>query len=91
MSCSTVWRKRTVRPLPNALTDIVEQASRQAVEYTRQLENPVIVLEDLSYIHERLDYGTFVTLPVVNGGVFAPVLQMNRQLHAWAFPDTGSK
>lgn len=53
----------------NALTDIVEQASRQAVEYARSFENPVIVLEDLSYIREHLDYGAF----------------MNRRLHNWAF------
>ena len=53
----------------NALTDIVEKASRQAVEYARQFENPVVVLEDLSYIRERLDYGKW----------------MNRRLHAWAF------
>ncbi|QLD88107.1 IS200/IS605 family element transposase accessory protein TnpB [Natronomonas salina] len=53
----------------NALTDIVEKASRQAIEYAQQFKNPVIVLEDLSYIRERLDYGKF----------------MNRRLHAWAF------
>ncbi|GAA0241313.1 hypothetical protein GCM10009000_066220 [Halobacterium noricense] len=53
----------------NALTDIVEKASRQAVEYTRKFENPVIVLEDLSYIREYLDYGKW----------------MNRRLHNWAF------
>ena len=39
------------------------------VEYARQFENPVIVLEDLSYIREHLDYGTW----------------MNRRLHDWAF------
>jgi len=53
----------------NALTDIVEKASRKAVEYAQQFDDPVIVLEDLSYIRERLDYGKF----------------MNRRLHAWAF------
>ncbi len=53
----------------NALTDIVETASRQAVEYARQFDDPIIVLEDLSYIREHLDYGTF----------------MNRRPHAWAF------
>ena len=53
----------------NALADIVEKASRRAVEYARSFENPVIVLEDLSYIRERLDYGKY----------------MNRRLHAWAF------
>ncbi|TYL37190.1 transposase [Natronococcus pandeyae] len=53
----------------NALTDIVEKASLEAVEYAQQFDDPVIVLEDLSYIREQLDYGKF----------------MNRRLHAWAF------
>ncbi len=53
----------------NALTDIVEKASRQAVEYATQFENPVLVMEDLTYIRERLDYGKY----------------MNRRLHSWAF------
>ncbi|OVE85073.1 RNA-guided endonuclease TnpB family protein [Natronolimnobius baerhuensis] len=53
----------------NALTDIVEKASREAVEYAKSFEDPVIVLEDLSYIRENLDYGKY----------------MNRRLHAWAF------
>ena len=53
----------------NALTDIVEKASREAVEYARSFEKPVIVLEDLSYIREHLDYGKW----------------MNRHLHNWAF------
>ena len=53
----------------NALTDIVEKASREAVEYARQFEDAVIVLEDLSYIREHLDYGKW----------------MNRRLHNWAF------
>ncbi|MGB9964124.1 RNA-guided endonuclease TnpB family protein [Halobacterium hubeiense] len=53
----------------NALTDIVEKASRQAVEYARSFESPVIVLEDLSEIREHLDYGKW----------------MNRRLHNWAF------
>ena len=53
----------------NALTDIVEKASRKAVEYVRGFEDPVIVMEDLSYIRESLNYGKW----------------MNRRLHAWAF------
>ena len=53
----------------NALTDIVEKASREAVEYAKQFENPVLVMEDLTYIRERLDYGKY----------------MNRRLHGWAF------
>ena len=53
----------------NALTDIVEKASRKAVEYAQQFDDPVIVLEDLSYIRENLDYGAY----------------MNRRLHGWAF------
>ena len=53
----------------NALTDIVEKASREVVDYAAGFDNPVIVMEDLTYIRERLDYGKF----------------MNRRLHAWAF------
>ena len=53
----------------NALTDIIEKASRRAVEYAHQFEKPILVLEDLSYIREDLDYGEW----------------MNRRLHAWAF------
>ena len=53
----------------NALTDIVEKVSRQAIEYAQRFEKPVVVLEDLSDIREDLDYGEW----------------MNRRLHAWAF------
>ncbi len=53
----------------NTLTDIVETASREAVEYARRFDSPVIVLEDLSYIREHLDYGKW----------------MNRRFHNWAF------
>jgi IS605 OrfB family transposase len=47
----------------------VEKTSRQTVEYATQFENPVLVMEDLAYIRERLDYGAY----------------MNRRLHSWAF------
>ena len=53
----------------NALTDIVETATREAVEYATQFEDPVIVLEDLSDIRESIEYGSW----------------MNRRLHTWAF------
>lgn len=53
----------------NALTDIVENVSRRAVEYAKRFEKPVVVLEDLADIREDLDYGEW----------------MNRRLHAWAF------
>jgi len=53
----------------NALTDIIEKASRRAIEYACRFEKPVVVLEDLSDIREDLDYGEW----------------MNRRLHAWAF------
>ena len=59
----------------NALTDIVEKASRQAVDYAQQFDDPVIVLEDLSYIRENLDYGAY----------------MNRRLHGWAFARLSSR
>jgi transposase len=41
----------------NALTDIVEKASREVVEYAASFEDPVIVLEDPTSIRENLDYG----------------------------------
>jgi len=47
----------------------MEKASRQAVEYAKQFENPVLMMEDLTHIRERLDYGKY----------------MNRRLHSWAF------
>ncbi|MFB6360670.1 MAG: RNA-guided endonuclease TnpB family protein [Halobacteriales archaeon] len=53
----------------NALTDIVEKASRHVVKYARRFERPALVMEDLTYIREELDYGAY----------------MNRRLHAWAF------
>ncbi|WP_436926221.1 RNA-guided endonuclease TnpB family protein [Halosimplex amylolyticum] len=53
----------------NRLTDIIEKASQKAVAYATQFENPVIVMEDLAYIRESLDYGKY----------------MNRRLHSWAF------
>jgi len=53
----------------SALTDIIEKVSRQAVAYAQRFDKPVVVLEDLSYIREDLDYGEW----------------MNRRLHAWAF------
>jgi len=53
----------------NALTDIVEKASRQAIDYARQFDKPVIVMEDLAHIREEMDYGA----------------DMNRRLHSWAF------
>jgi len=53
----------------NAIIDIVEKASREAVEYARQFENPVLVMENLTYIRERLDNRKY----------------MNRRLHSWTF------
>jgi putative transposase len=53
----------------NALTDIVEKASRRAIDYAQQFDKPVIVLERLDSIREGLDYGKW----------------MNRRLHNWAF------
>jgi len=67
---ATEWRvDERFDHFQNALTDIVEKASREAVEYAGSFEAPVIVLEDLSYIRENLDYRKY----------------MNRRLHSWAF------
>lgn len=53
----------------NALTDIIEKDSREVVDYATGFENPVIVMESLTYVRDRLDYGKW----------------MNRRLYAWAF------
>jgi len=39
------------------------------VEYAESVETPVLVLEDLTYIQESMDYGDY----------------MNRRLHGWGF------
>jgi len=48
---------------------IIHRVSRQVVERAQQVDNPVLVLENLRYIRENLDYDAF----------------MNRRLHGWAF------
>jgi IS605 OrfB family transposase len=48
---------------------IIHRVSRQVVERVRQVDTPVLVLENLQYIRENMDYGAF----------------MNRRLHGWAF------
>lgn len=53
----------------NALEDIVEKATHQAVEYASRFNEPMIVLEDLTNLREDLEYGKW----------------MNRRLHNWAF------
>jgi len=48
---------------------IIHSVSRSVVERVRQVEHPVVVLENLQYIREEMDFGAF----------------MNRRLHGWAF------
>ncbi|MFB6234949.1 MAG: RNA-guided endonuclease TnpB family protein [Halopenitus sp.] len=48
---------------------IIHRVSRQVVERAQQVENHILVLENLQYIRENMDYGAF----------------MNRRLHGWAF------
>lgn len=48
---------------------LLHTVTTEVVEYADQFENPVLILEDLTYIREQMDYGTF----------------MNRRLHGWAF------
>jgi IS605 OrfB family transposase len=43
--------------------------TREVVEYAESVKNPVLVLEDLTYIRENMDYGAY----------------MNRRLHGWGF------
>jgi len=48
---------------------ILQEVSREVVEDAQTVDDPVLVLEDLTYIREHMDYGAF----------------MNRRLHGWAF------
>jgi len=51
------------------IDDVFHCVTREVVEYAESVENPVLVLEDLTYIRENMDYGEY----------------MNRRLHGWGF------
>ena len=51
------------------IDDVFHRVTREVVEYAKPVENPVLVLEDLTYIRENMDYGKY----------------MNRRLHGWGF------
>ncbi|MDB9235662.1 transposase [Halorubrum ezzemoulense] len=51
------------------IDDVFHRVTRDVVEYAESVKNPVLVLEDLTYIRESMDYGEF----------------MNRRLHGWGF------
>ncbi|ERG87984.1 MAG: transposase, IS605 OrfB family, central region [halophilic archaeon J07HX5] len=53
----------------NQIDDVFHRVTREVVEYTESVENPVLDLEDLTYIRESMDYGEY----------------MNRRLHGWGF------
>ncbi|PSQ57850.1 transposase [Halobacteriales archaeon SW_8_68_21] len=53
----------------NQIDDVFHRVTREVVEYAESVENPVLVLEDLTYIRESMNYGDF----------------MNRRLHGWEF------
>ncbi|MFP4051029.1 MAG: RNA-guided endonuclease TnpB family protein [Thermoplasmata archaeon] len=53
----------------NRMDDIIHKTTREVVEYVKQFDEPVIVLEDLKYIRENLGYSKY----------------MNERLHSWAF------
>jgi len=53
----------------NQIDDVFHRVTREIVEYAESVENPVLVLEDLTYIRESMDYGEY----------------MNRRLHGWGF------
>ncbi|MDQ2054481.1 transposase [Halobellus sp. H-GB7] len=53
----------------NQIDDVFHRVTREVVEYAESVENPVLVLEDLTYIRENMDYGAY----------------MNRRLHGWGF------
>jgi len=51
------------------IDDLFHRVTREVVAYAESVENPVLVLEDLTYIRENMDYGEY----------------MNRRLHGWGF------
>ena len=51
------------------IDDMFHRVTREVVEYAESVENPVLVLEDLTYIRENMNYGEY----------------MNRRLHGWGF------
>ena len=51
------------------IDDVFHRVTREVVAYAESVENPVLVLEDLTYIRENMDYGAY----------------MNRRLHGWGF------
>ncbi|QKY22183.1 IS200/IS605 family element transposase accessory protein TnpB (plasmid) [Halolamina sp. CBA1230] len=51
------------------IDDILHTVTMEVVEYAESVEAPVLVLEDLTYIQESMDYGDY----------------MNRRLHGWGF------
>jgi len=51
------------------IDDVFHRVTREVVEYAESVENPVLVLEDLTDIRENMDYGEY----------------MNRRLHGWGF------
>jgi len=48
---------------------VFHRVTREVVDYAESVKNPVLVLEDLTYIRESMDYGEY----------------MNRRLHGWGF------
>ena len=53
----------------NQRDDVFHRVTREVVEYAESVENPVVVLEDLTHIRESMDDGAY----------------MNRRLHGWRF------
>jgi putative transposase len=51
------------------IDDVFHRVTREVIEYAESIQNPVLVLEDLTYIRESMDYGEY----------------MNRRLHGWGF------
>ncbi|OSO89365.1 transposase [Halorubrum ezzemoulense DSM 17463] len=51
------------------IDDVFHRVTSEVVDYAESVDNPVLVLEDLRYIRENMDYGEY----------------MNRRLHGWGF------
>jgi len=53
----------------NRINHIIHRVTKEVVEYAADLDDPVLVLEDLTNLRDGMDYGPF----------------MNRRLHFWAY------
>ena len=60
----------------NQIDDVFHRVTREVVEYTESVEDPVLVLEDLTHIRESMDYGEYMNRRLHGGGFAKPHAQI---------------